>query len=253
MGIGLKGMNINRQLVQRYLETHYIGQMIIFLFPRLTINNIERVHTFQNLDIIKEELRNNRGCILIHAHFGPAHLPLFHLAIAGYPIMQMSYLREPENLSAIGRMISFRLRERYEKKIPAKFTQVNQFLRPAFTHLKENGLLMITGDGTGMGEFRGRFVPFPFLGHSMPFPIGPALFANKTGASLIPMFTVRDARCRRFVTVIEEPLQTVTKFGEKDDPIVTTNKFVTLFESYIKKYPYHWHFWDEFEKGKLIR
>lgn len=222
--------------VRQYFEVHYLNQLIIFLFPRLNEKNIGQIHSFTGLENLEKELSKGRGCILVHPHFGPVHLPLFHLGLMGYDVSQLGYLRKPRGLSRIGEKVSFRLREKYEGMIPARIIPGNQFLRPAFKHLEKNGTLMITGDGTGGGEFVGRFEPFPFVGKTMLFPVGPSLLALKTGASLLPMFTVPGENNWSYTTVIEEPIHSsdIGDMAEVTDP---TLRFLARFESHLKRYP----------------
>lgn len=252
MALALGNGSFNKKLVQQYFETHYINQLFVFLLPKFDKHNIKGIHVFQNLEILEAELSKKRGCILLHAHFGPVHLPLFHFALKGFPVMQVGYLREPENLSFIGKKVSFRLREKCEQIIPASIIQANRFLRPAFEHLKNNGLLMMTGDGAGRGEFIGRFEPFSFLGKKMLFPIGPFVLASKTDSDIIPVFTIKNSSGTGYITIIEKPILVGKTEKDYSMHIANTAKFVKIFESYVKEYPYHWHFWDEFSKGMLV-
>ena len=234
---------------QQYFETHYVSQLLVFLFPRLNSTNISSIHTFAGLQKLDRELSRGKGCILLHAHFGPVHLPLFDLGLKKYNVKQIGYLRKPEGLSRIGERVSFRMREQLERLIPAEIVQANRFLGSAFKHLKKNGILMMTGDGTGRGEFIGNFKPFTFLGQRMLFPVGPAKLANRTESSIIPIFTIRVRSSHQYLTIIEDPLACDPR--EADETEITA-RFLQIFELYIKRYPGLWHFWDEFRKGQLV-
>lgn len=236
-------------VVEQYFETHYLSQLLIFLFPRLNSKNILSIHNFAGLQHLEDGLARGKGCLLLHAHFGPVHLPLFHLGLLGYNVKQIGYLRKPRGLSRVGEKVSFRLREQYEKLIPAEIVQANRFMGGAFRHLKNNGVLMATADGTGRGEFMGSFEPFSFLGQKMLFPLGPAKLAGKTGTTIIPMFTIKQGSNHRYTTVIENPL---TPAAHKTDEKEITARFLEIFELYTKRYPGLWHFWDEFRKGQLL-
>lgn len=238
------------ETTKHYFETHYINQLLTFLFPKFTLESISRIHSFDGLERLEKELSSKRGCILIHGHFGPVHLPLFHLGITGYDVKQLGYLRKPKGLSWLGENVSYRLRQEYEKMIPAEIIQVDRFLGKAFDHLKNNGILMITGDGTGRGEFIGKFEPFSFLGQQMLFPIGPARLAKKTGSSIIPIFTISDKGRNRYVTIVGDPILSGSS-GDSCEEKEITNRFVRMFESYLVKHPSNWHLWDEFSDGNL--
>lgn len=241
--------SLKAEAVEQYFETHYVSQLLVFLFPRLNSTNISSIHTFAGLQKLDRELSRGKGCILLHAHFGPVHLPLFDLGLKKYKVKQIGYLRKPEGLSRVGERVSFRMREQLERLIPAEIVQANRFLGSAFKHLKKNGILMMTGDGTGRGEFIGNFKPFTFLGQRMLFPVGPAKLANRTESSIVPMFTIRAKSNYQYLTIIEDPLASGSR--EADETEITA-RFLQLFELYIKRYPGLWHFWDEFKKGQLL-
>ncbi len=75
-----------KSVARRDFQTHYVNQLLIFLFPRLTKGSISVLYTFEGLEYLEEELSAKRGCILLHAHFGPVHLPVLHLCLEGYDV-----------------------------------------------------------------------------------------------------------------------------------------------------------------------
>ena len=75
------------------------------------------------------------------------------------------------------------------------------------------------------------------------FPLGPATWAIKTGAAFIPTFIIIEGY-KKLRIVFEVPIEGVYNDVEKDR-IYITDKFISITEYYIKKYPYCWHFWDE--------
>lgn len=233
---------------RRYLQTHYINQLLIFFFPRFNPDSLSRIHRFEGLAVLDETLARNRGVVLVHPHFGPVHLPLFHLGLLGYPVNQLGALRKPAGLSRIGEKVSFRLRDRYERMIPARIIPRGVFLRPVFQHLGDNGVLLITGDGAGRGDFFGAHAEFPFLGRKMLFPLGPARLAGKTGASLLALFTTEEDGEGRYLTRIES----LGRTGDGPDPEAATASFVERFEEHLGRNPHLWHFWDEFVPGGLL-
>jgi len=146
------------------------------------------------LFLLKEHLNqvllNGKGCILVHGHFGPAQLPLFALGLKGYNINQLG-LPSDEGLSLVGKKVAFKIRQVYEGMIPARIVSAESFLRPLFKHLETNGILMMTGDGTGGDKFVGKFLPVKFFNQEVLFPTGYAALSLKTGAPILPLFTIR--------------------------------------------------------------
>jgi lauroyl/myristoyl acyltransferase len=234
---------------RKYFRNHYVNQLQIFLFPRFDRDNIERVHTFEGLKRLDAALRCGKGCILVHPHFGPAQMPLCALGILGYPMMQLGLPTE-EGLSFIGRKVAFRLRVKYEGKIPARIVSADAFLRPVLTWLKNNGVLMVTGEGAGGRKLIGKFIPVEFLGKPMLFPVGAATLALKTGSPILPMFTTIE-KDNTYKTIIHEPIRGLNNPREQAVS-ATTREFVRLMEDYVYRFPCLWHFWDELNHRLLI-
>lgn len=237
----LSQAEINR-VIRGYFRIHYANQMQVFLFPRFTVKSIAKIHSFKGLENLDHALSKGKGCVLVHPHFGPAQLPLCHLGLLGYPVMQLG-LPTDDGLSYIGRNVAFRLRLKYEAAIPARIISADTFLRPVVECVKNNGVLMTTGDGAGGGKLIGKFMYVDFLGSSTRFPIGAGTLAHNTGASLLAMFTVLkdDGAYESIIHPAFESRGT----GRHQIVEAYTISFAAQMESYLKKQPYLWHFWDE--------
>ena len=203
----------------------------------------------RGLEHLDESLKKGKGVILVHGHFGPVHLPLVSLARLGYKMKQIG-LPSDEGLSWVGRNVAYRLRLKYEAKIPAEIIKADTFLRSAFRWLNDNGVIMITGDGTGTDKWYGRYETFAFFGYNLMFPLGPSILSEKTGASLIPIFII-PGKDRLFKIIIEQPITSQRPAPEK--PFDLTEKFVKRLENYIAYYPGYMHFLDRFYLGGLIQ
>lgn len=238
-----------RNTIRRYMENHYLDRLHIFLYPKFNKTNIDKFITLKGLEHLDEALLAGNGCILVHGHFGPAQLPLFALGLKGYNINQLG-LPSDEGLSLIGKKVAFKIRQVYEGLIPAKIISADSFLRPLFMHLAANGILMMTGDGTGGDTFVGKFIPVKFLGQDLLFPTGYAALSLKTGSPVLPLFTFRK-RFNRFEAVIGKPFRIENNFDSQNRIMQIINQFVQLFEECVRTYPCHWHFWDKFEKLRI--
>lgn len=238
--------NFGKDMLRRYMENHYIDRLHIFLYPKFNKTNIDRFVSFKGLEHLNQVLLNGKGCILVHGHFGPAQLPLFALGLKGYNINQLG-LPSDEGLSLVGKKVAFKIRQVYEGMIPARIVSAESFLRPLFKQLETNGILMMTGDGTGGDKFVGKFMPVKFFNQEVLFPTGYAALSLKTGAPILPLFTIRK-RFNRFEAIIGKPFQIENTFDNQNSMIQIIKQFVKLFEEHVQKYPCHWHFWDKFEK-----
>jgi KDO2-lipid IV(A) lauroyltransferase len=232
-------------IIKRYLENHYIDHLHIFLYPKFTGRVIERYFHIEGIENLDKELSKGRGCILLQGHFGPVQIPLFVLALKGYNIKQVGYLWRPDNLSYIGEKVAFRLRDRYESMIPAEIISAKSFLKSAFILLKENGIIMMNGDGAAGRQFIGRHIPVSFFGKKALFPVGSIDLARRTGAPILPLFILRESPWK-YRIVVETPLD-LDSISDDLDLEKGVEKFVMRFKYYVKRYPCHWHLWDEWD------
>ncbi|MBF0456791.1 MAG: lysophospholipid acyltransferase family protein [Nitrospirae bacterium] len=238
-------------VIKDYFKNHYVDRLIIFLFPRFHTRQIEQTIEFEGLEHLDAAVKKGRGVILVHGHFGPVHIPLVALARLGYRMKQIG-LPSDDGLSWIGRHVAFRLRLKYEAKIPAEIVNAESFLRPVFLWLKDGGVVMVTGDGSGTEKHVGRHEVFDFLGQKVLFPLGPAILAEKTGAEILPLF-VTPGSSKPYKIIIGTPLAGP---DAQHDIHTITKRFICGLEGKIKEYPAFMHFLDRFSpaysKNKLL-
>ncbi len=232
--------------IKQYYRNHYIDRLFIFIFPKFSKREVKKFVEIEGLENLDSAVKNGKGAVLVHGHFGPVHLPLVALARLGYPMKQIG-LPTDEGLSWTGKNVAFRLRLKYEAKIPAEIIMADAFLRPAFRWLKSGGVIMVTGDGTGTDTHVGKQKEFSFFGRRVLFPLGPALLAQKTGAALLPMFILPGNKLA-YRIIIGGPLGGTGAAGPEE----ATAKFVKALEGAVSKAPGFMHFLDRFSPGMLI-
>lgn len=235
----------DEEAVREYFRNHYIDRLSIFLFPRLNRAEVDRLHEMSGVEHLDQALAKGNGVVLVHGHFGPVHFPLVALARFGYRMKQIG-LPSDEGLSWIGKHVAFRLRMKYEALIPAEIIKADSFLRGAFKWLHSNGVVMITGDGSGMDQILGRHEVFDFFGQKMPFPLGPALLAGKTGAEILPLFIVPGDQ-KRYKIIIEKPL--ISQLSDKEAARDIARQFVERLEYHEARFPGFMHFLDRFHQA----
>lgn len=239
------------EIIRKNMQTHYIDRLIIFLFPKLNKDNIDKFVSIEGLDYLEAALAKKKGCILVHAHFGPAQLSLCALGHKGYKMNQLGY-RTTEGISYIGREVQAKTRLKVEEnKIPARMLYVNKFMRPLFTALNNNEVLMTAGDAGGASRFIGKYITAKFFGNDMHFPTGWVSLAYKTGASVLPLSLHQNGRSK-YKVVIHPPIHLETQSNDTDSILENVEKFVKILEEDVRTYPHQWHFWDEFSEGNLL-
>ncbi len=236
------------KILRTYLQNHYLDRLHIFKYPELLKKrNSDRVMTLTGTELLQNILQQGTGAILALGHYGPIQLPLFSLGQNGFNVIQIG-LPFSANLSWIGKNVAFRLRLKYESLIPAEIFPASKFLRPVLKHLKSNGVIMITIDPAGGGQWIGRMEQHTFFGNKMVFPVGAAALALKTHTPILPVSITRSGIIS-FKCTIHQPIYNGSDSLSASE---ITEKLVRWYEMEVSQDPGLWHFWDEFEPGKLL-
>lgn len=226
------------QMVAAY-ETHYVNQLSIFVFPRLTRDNRPSVLTIEGREHLDAARAAGRGAVLPIGHFGPTQLPLAALGLLGYPMLQIGFLSDA-GLSFIGRHVAFRLRRIYEGRIPAAIVPPGPGTRQAIEHLRAGGVVMTTADdGPGQVPF-GRHADFDFPGGRIRAPLGPAKLALATGAALCPAF-LGPGQDAPFRLTIEAPLEVPAISDKNAAGRAMTKDFLDRYAARVAAMPGWWH------------
>ncbi|MDP8248867.1 MAG: lysophospholipid acyltransferase family protein [Candidatus Tritonobacter lacicola] len=234
-----------RSIAGKCVENHFVDRYLNFSFSKITGATLHRYVSIEGLERLDAALARGKGCVLVHAHFGPSQLPLFALGMHGYRVNQVGG-PDVRGLSKLGRYCLKKFRED-EKKIPVRIIQSDEFLRPVFDCLKRNEVLMTAGDGTGGRRFIGKSFPFRFMGRILSFPIGAASIAARTGAAYVPIFVEQGKKGSCYSVVICPEIQVEKAGSIEETAVLMTEKFLELFSKVLRRYPHLWHFWDELD------
>jgi len=101
--------------------------------------------------------------------------------------------------------------------------------------LRNNELLFVPIDqnfGTG-----GVFVDF--FGRKAATAIGPVVLAQRTKATIVPCFIIRQ-RDDTHKIIIEPPLNLEEASGQNETVTINIQKLTNIIESYIRRYPAQW-------------
>ena len=116
--------------------------------------------------------------------------------------------------------------------------------------MKKGRLLGLIADQDG--GYNGIFVPF--LGKMASTPAGPAYFARKFNAPIIPIFIVRKPGDYGHLAIVKDPLYYEDTGDRKADDYKVTLKMTRIVEEVIKEYPDNWiwfqHRWNTPYEGE---
>ena len=95
----------------------------------------------------------------------------------------------------------------------------------------------------GDGDFGNKGEMIDFLGKKAMIPKGPAAFAQKTGAPIVPAFLIREGDyCFRMV--LEPPIY--PKGTDEGALIALIKEYTAVIESKVREYPTQWLMFREF-------
>ncbi|CAK8716581.1 hypothetical protein KKHLCK_05710 [Candidatus Electrothrix laxa] len=229
--------NLAKETIQQLCLADFENTLI----EKLIAEGYYKKDNVVGLNNLNAALKKGKGIILVISHFGPHLQVIPALGFRGHTVNQVSNkLYESNNSqSKVGffeklyRSSSLKNNGRY---LPVKMIKVGTYMRPLFDHLRNNEIVIAAIDGkTG-----GKTLYFKLLGcKSYPFSTGPFSLAYKTGAAIVPSFTVR-GKDDSISIILEKEIVIDRNSTDKEAEIVKcTSSFVTLLEKYLTKFPDH--------------
>ncbi len=216
----------------RGVSIHF-GRMI-FEIPRimrLRAENLKEFAEVSGLAGLEDVLSRGKGCYFLAAHFGNWELlnAVVSLLIGG----RMAVVARPLDFPPLERIISV-IRGRFGTEIIPKRKAMRRILKCIKGGLPVGILL-----DQNVDWYEGVFVPF--MGRVACANKALAVLTLRTGAPVLPLFTVRlpDGRYR---VIIEEELDIIRTGDETRDVEENTRLFTQTIEKYVRAYPDHW-FW----------
>ena len=183
----------------------------------------------ENLDAAFKE---GRGVIGISAHFGNFPLMLLYLAQMGYPTNAIIRPSRDEIIEKDFQAARSRLGLKTVLSYPRE-TCVAQSLKA----LRDKELLVVLMD-QNTGSKSGVYVDF--FGQKAGTPTGAIIFAMRTGAPLLPIFTLRRGDSDQHTLVIEKHFYLEQKATDEETIQYNVQKLTNIIEGYIRKYPPEW-------------
>ncbi|RKY31123.1 MAG: hypothetical protein DRP74_05500 [Candidatus Omnitrophota bacterium] len=210
-----------------------------FRFEKLTKEEVAKNVKVLNRHYLDQALARNKGVIVLSAHIGNWELGGAVVALAGYPIWVVAMTHKYKKVN------DFFVNQRKNKGI--NVIPMERAVKQCLTVLNENKLLGLIGDR----DFTERGITEDFFGKPMLFPVGPAGFALKTGAAIVPTFIVRNPD-DNFTLMIEKPIIVEPSISNKNGGDEKLRKVISqykiIFEEYIRKYPDQWYMFRKFWK-----
>jgi KDO2-lipid IV(A) lauroyltransferase len=219
-----------RGITRRSFENHYMRIFETAFFGSLDRARLDRVIRAEGVKNLDDALSRGRGVILLLSHFGSFLLPLPYLGYRGYRVYQITGRR------IRGSRLADRIwawRKKQADRLPVGFIQAGRFMRPLYEALKGNAIVAVAFDGRD-GT---RWAEADFLGRKALFSTGPFELAQRTGAAILPVFTVRDGAASHRLMIY--PPFDVTRGEGSEAASADAAGFAAIFADHVARYPCH--------------
>jgi len=176
--------------------------------------------------------KEGHGVIGISAHFGNFPLMLLYLAQMGYPTNAIIRPSRDEIIEKDFQASRSSLGLKTVHSYPREAC-VAQSLKA----LRDKELLVVLLD-QNTGSKSGVYVDF--FGQKAGTATGPIIFAMRTGAPLLPIFTLRQGDSDKHTVLIEKHFYLQQKATDEETIQYNVQKLTNIIEGYIRKYPHEW-------------
>lgn len=220
--------------ISRRMKYNFAKYLVdFFRFEKLDNEYISRNIRIINKHYLDTELQKGKGIITLTAHIGNWELGGVVVALLGYPFWAVALPHKDKRVN------DFFNAQRQSKGI--RVIPLGNAVRQCLNVLKKNEVLALVGDR----DFTERGIVLNFFGRPTFLPEGPAAFALKTQASIVPAFIVRNPD-DSFTLRFEKPL-TVSAGSPRNKAIVEIiTQYTSIFEEYIRAYPDQWYMFRRF-------
>lgn len=213
-------------ILKRVFSNALLNMLEFFYLPRLSPENIEKYVVCEGLHHLDHALEKGKGAILLTAHFGNWELCAITLSMLGYPMTGIGKQQPNTGFTA--------LLTEYRSRFGGEVFYKGAAIRNVMKALKENKFVYIVSDQDGGKD--GIFIDF--LNKPASTPPGPAAFARKCSAPVLPVFMCRAGL--KHMLIIDHPLK-LQETQDIDSDIHTNLAIMTKrVEEQIRKYPDEW-------------
>jgi len=205
------------------------GQMLVEVvrMPSIDKPYMDKYVEVPGWDNFTDAISEGRGVIYLTGHFGNWELCSIVSALRGFPLFVLAREQKMRRLNDLLNMA----RESKGCKVIKK----GMATREIYEHLEKNGVVGILSDQDA-GK-RGVFINF--FGRPTSSPRGAFALARKTQSVIIPAFAARTGGPYHKI-FLESPIEISNEGDGYSNELEAMQKFASVLESYIRKYPSQW-------------
>lgn len=220
-----------KQAIMRRV-TRQMGWLIaeFFHFPKYHKENITQIVSLNGLEHYTNVLNQGKGVLLLTAHISAFELLPVALALHGYPI---HYLFRPIENSLINAKVNH-----YRSLAGSHPIEKRQSAHKILSILNKGETLGLLIDQNTLPK-EGVFVDF--FGHAACTTTGLARLALSTQAKVVPVFLLWDEVLGKYQVQFHPAVDIIRTGNKSFDIKENTQKFTTIIENCIRRYPDQWN------------
>jgi KDO2-lipid IV(A) lauroyltransferase len=224
---------LGRRIVRNVVKNYYDVIRVTTMSPA----ELERSITVHGLEHVEEALKQGNGVIIVSGHIGNFSIVAQLAAARGFDVSVVAEDVEPPKLYDYVNQLRGHFGLKMLKLGSSEVRTIYRLLRN-----NEILLLAIDRDVTNDG------ILVPFFGQPAHMPHGAIALALRTGAAILPGYTVR-LPDNTSVVIIEPPLE-LERTGDRDEDVrVNMRQLAETLERYIIEAPDQWvvlqKIWDK--------
>ncbi len=218
------------QRILRRLYWHLGRQLAEFcMLPKHRPGNVDRFFEVRHLERFFAAQQQGKGVLILTGHLGAWELSSFMTSMAGHPL---KFVIRPLDNPFVNELVN-RYRGLYGNRPIGKQVAARGLLQ-AMSQGEWAGILLDQNSAPPQGVF------VPFFGVQACTNAGMAKIALRTGAPVVPSFTVWEESLGKYVMYVDEPLPTLRSGDEQADVVANTAQYAAVTEKWIRRYPEQW-------------
>ncbi|MFC2094115.1 lysophospholipid acyltransferase family protein [Bacteroidota bacterium] len=200
----------------------------ILYIPAMSREDIKRQVDCSNLDLIRERYEENKGVILLTAHFG--NWEFMATSIGAQLNIPLSSIIKSQRNPYVTKWMN-NARTKWNNKI----VPLGISIRQTYQTLKDKKIVGIVADQRGPEES----IKINFFGSELSVHTGPAILSLKTGAPVLYGISVRQDDYS-YKTVMTEISKENLPDSNEEKIKELSQRHMAYLEGYIRKYPEQW-------------
>lgn len=223
-----KSLAERRRMVRRTFRNLAVTAVDQFRLPNISPDEVRALFEVRGLEHIDAAQARGHGTIIVTAHLGPYELAAAYFAALGYQVYGMVEELDPAVMDALAS---------YRSATGMQLVSIKDGIRAAYRILGQGHILALVAD-RAIGEARSA-VEVPFAGGVRPLPLGPAVFAQATGAAIVTAFASPNPRKgARYLMEFDPPLIAQGRGEAERDRLMKS--IVERMVAAIRRNPDHW-------------